>query len=185
MTLERLLGEIELRAQHELDAEERRVAAETLKISEEGRRRIETLRSESEKSARHEASRLKAQRLAAAKLQARRMEYEARERQVAGALEGVRRTLAEYTRSPEYSALLKGLYSHAVDRLGKSVKVSGRAEDASLLKTIAGRNFVSHPVVVLGGLVAETPDGARRLWLTFDELLRLREDRLREILLAA
>jgi len=31
-------------------------------------------------------------------------------------------------------------------------------------------------------LIAETPDGSRRLNLSFDELLRLREDRVRELL---
>jgi hypothetical protein len=30
--------------------------------------------------------------------------------------------------------------------------------------------------------VAETPDGSRRLNLSFDELLRLHEDRVRELL---
>jgi vacuolar-type H+-ATPase subunit E/Vma4 len=70
----------------------------------------------------------------------------------------------------------------ATDSLGKQVRVSGRSEDAALLAKVGGNGFDPTPQAILGGLIAETPDGSRRLNLSFDELLRLREDRVREIL---
>ncbi|MGP8076580.1 MAG: hypothetical protein ACLP8Y_07620 [Thermoplasmata archaeon] len=70
----------------------------------------------------------------------------------------------------------------ANDSLGKQLRISGRAEDAALLQKVAGKSFDPTPQSIVGGLVAETPDGSRRLNLSFDELLRLREDRVREIL---
>lgn len=183
MTLERLLEEIESRAQRELKEEEARQAAETRRLTEERDRRISELTTEGERGAQGEAARERAQRIASAKLAARRLEYEAREKQMTASLTEVRRMLSELTKGPEYPPLLKSLYAHAVERLGKGVKVAGRAEDAQALKAVAGKGFDSTPLPILGGLVAETPDKARRLALTFDELLRLREDELRDLLL--
>ena len=74
------------------------------------------------------------------------------------------------------------LMTVATDSLGKQLKISGRAEDAALLAKVAGKCFDPAPLPIVGGLIAETPDGSRRLKLSFDELLRLREDRVREIL---
>ena len=184
MTLERLLSEIELRARSELEAEERRAAGAASKILEDSERSASQLKAESERATQAEAGRLRSQVLASAKLQARRMEYEAREQRLSSALGDVRRILAEYTQSAEYPALLKRLYAHAVERLGKGIKIAGRSEDATLLKAVAGRSVLVQPIPILGGIVAQTPDGTRRLSLTFDELLRMRDDALRELLMA-
>jgi vacuolar-type H+-ATPase subunit E/Vma4 len=70
----------------------------------------------------------------------------------------------------------------ATSTLGKQLKITGRAEDAAVLAKVAGKSFDPAPQPILGGLIAETPDGRRRLNLSFDELLRLNEDRLRELL---
>ncbi|MGI0053009.1 MAG: hypothetical protein ACRECR_01955, partial [Thermoplasmata archaeon] len=82
----------------------------------------------------------------------------------------------------EYAGLLERMYLLAIDRLGKDARISGRAEDAARLKSIAGKGFQPTPRPIRGGLVAESADGARRLTLSFDELLRLREDRVRRLL---
>jgi len=70
----------------------------------------------------------------------------------------------------------------ATATLGKQVRISGRAEDAAALAKVAGKAFDPTPQPILGGLVAETTDRSRRLTLSFDELLRLREDEVRELL---
>jgi vacuolar-type H+-ATPase subunit E/Vma4 len=70
----------------------------------------------------------------------------------------------------------------ALRELGRSVKVGGRAEDATILRTVAGKSYDPSPRPILGGLVATTSDGHRSLDLSLDELLRLRESQVREIL---
>ena len=70
----------------------------------------------------------------------------------------------------------------ATSTLGRQVRVSGRTEDAVVLQKVAGRSFDPEPRPILGGLIAETPDRSRRLNLSFDELLRFREDQIRELL---
>ncbi len=101
---------------------------------------------------------------------------------MSASLETVRALLRKFTQGEEYPEVLRRMYALALDELGKDVRVSGRAEDAAVLRSIAGRSFDPTPASIPGGLIAETPDGARRLTLSFDELLRLREDRVRSLL---
>ncbi len=182
MSLDSLIGEIRARAEAELGAadEARRVA--TARIETERDRAIAEILATGARAAEVEAARERAQRIAAAKLKSRKMLYEARERRLEGALHETRELLAEYTDRPEYPAVLKRMVQVATDELGRSLRISGRAEDAARLQKAAGKAFDPTPRPILGGLIAETADGSRRLNLSFDELLRLREDKVREIL---
>jgi vacuolar-type H+-ATPase subunit E/Vma4 len=182
MSLERLVEEIRLRPEAGIQEERARVPTETAKVTEGRDRRIAEIRSESKRITELESVRERTQRIASARLAARKLSYEAQERQMADALAQSRGLLKAYTQESEYPAVLKRMYALATDQLGKTVKVYGRPEDAAALKALAGKNFDDRAAPILGGLIAETPDGNRRLNFSFDELLRLREDRLRDLL---
>lgn len=182
MSLERLVEEIRQRAQAELEEEARRADAEAAKLRGEHGRRAEAARAEAARLTKVDAARERAQRIASAKLQARKGEFEARERRMVAALGDAREALQAFAASPEYPEALKRMYANAVDRLGKGTRVRGRAEDAARLKALARTGFDPEPLPVIGGLVAESADGSRRLNLSLDELLRLREDEVRALL---
>ncbi len=182
MSLERLVEEIRQRAERELAAEEARSREGVEGLSKQRDQRVAEVQSEGRKLAEAEAARERAQRLAAAKLQARKLVYEARERRTHQQLDAVRATLAELAGSDEYPQVLKRMFVFAGDRLGKQLRVLGRSEDASLLRQVAGKSYDDTPVPILGGMIAEASDGSRRLNLSFDELLRLREDEVRALL---
>ena len=182
MSLETLVEEIRRRGEADLAALTARRDAEVAKTVAERDRRLEEIRTEAARTTEVEIARERAQHIAAAKLQARKLLYEARERRLTSAVSETRALLAEYTRSSQYPSVLKRMVAVATDALGKQVRVSGRSEDATLLAKAGGNGFDPTPRAILGGLIAETPDGSRRLNLSFDELLRLREDRVREIL---
>lgn len=182
MSLDRLVDEIRQKVDEEIAREKSRLAAEEARINSERDRRVDSIRAESTKQTELEVARERAQRLARAKLEARKKLFEAKERRMAHRLTEARTVLADFTETAEYPPILKRLYAFAVDQLGKQVRVRGRAEDAPRLKTIAGKSFVATPEPITGGLIAETPDGARRVNLSFDELLRLRENEVRELL---
>lgn len=182
MSLDSLVDEIRRRGEADLAEFTTKRDAERAKTLAERDRRVRAVGEESARAGELEIARERAQRLAAAKLQARKLLYEARERRLTGAVEETRKLLDEYTRSPQYSVVLRRMVAAAGSSLGKQLRISGRAEDASLLTKVAGKNFDPTPQPILGGLVAETPDGSRRLSLSFDELLRLHEDRIRELL---
>jgi vacuolar-type H+-ATPase subunit E/Vma4 len=185
MALDRLVEEIRARAVQELAAEQARTAAEERQIAEEAERRAAEIREDAQRRAEAEASREVAQKVAGAKLQARKLVYAAREQRTAAQLAELRELLGEFTDSTEYPKVLKRMFAQTVEQLGKQVRVSGRREDAAVLKTVAGKAFDDTPQPILGGFIAETADGARRLNLSFDELLRLREDQVRTVLSAA
>ncbi len=181
MTLESLVEEIRSRGEADLKAVTDNRSREEAAIAAARDRRIEELRSESARAIEVETARGKAQRVAAAKLAARKLLYAAREERLSRSLEESRTLLSDFTEEAEYASVLKRMFSAATDALGSSVRVTGRAEDAALLRKIAGKTFDPTPRPILGGLVAETPDGRRRLDFSFDELLRLRGDKVREL----
>ena len=182
MSLETLVDEIRRRGEADLAAITTARDAQAAEVAAERDRKLGDLRSQSAREAELEVAHERAQRVAAAKLQARKLLYEAREKRLAGAISETRDLLSDYTRSPQYPAVLKRMMSAATESLGKQVRILGRSEDAPLLTKVAGKSFDPTPLPILGGLVAETTDGNRRLNLSFDELLRLREDRVRELL---
>lgn len=182
MSLDRLVEEIRLRAEEELRRESDRQKAEEAQIAADRDQRVAAAKDVAQKRSTLEIARERAQKLASAKLQARKLVYEAKERQMNDSLALTRGLLSEYTRSDEYPKVVKRMVGYASDRLGKSPKITGRSEDAALLKKVAGASFDPAPQSILGGIVAESSDGSRRLNLSFDELLRLREDRVRDLL---
>ncbi len=182
MSLESLVEEIRQQAEAELAATIARQRAETAKIVAERDRRVAEIRAAGQRATETDVARERAQRVAAAKLQARQRLYEARERRLEDGLAETRALLADFTASPEYPATLKRMVEAATASLGRPVRISGRAEDAGVLAKAAGKAFDPTPRPILGGVVAETADQSRRLNLSFDELLRLREDRVRELL---
>jgi vacuolar-type H+-ATPase subunit E/Vma4 len=182
MSLERLVEEIRSRGEAELKEIETHVTNESAKIVEERERRIREIGDEAERQGQLEADHERTQRVAAAKLRARQKLYEARETRLENALGETRELLRAYASSPQYPLALERMYRVAQTELGRDIVVRGRAEDAAVLQKLAGTAFQPHAEPIVGGLIAETPDGRRRLNLSFDELLRLREDRVRELL---
>jgi len=182
MSLETLVEEIRRQGEADLAAVLANREAETKKLLTAKDGRIAAIRAENERETEAEVAHERAQRIAAAKLQSRKLLYEAREQRLEGAIDETRSLLRDYTRSAQYPAVLKRMMTAATETLGKQVRILGRGEDAALLSKVAGRSFDPTPQSILGGLIAETPDGTRRLNLSFDELLRLREDRVRELL---
>ncbi len=182
MTLNGLLSGIQSRADQEFQAARAEAEAEMARLRADRDRRLAEIRGESARRAESESERERTRILAAARMQARKIQYEAREAALVEALDRGRRQLGEFAATDAYEAVLDRMYEDAVARLGKDVRISGRAADAAALKALAGKAFVPAPVPILGGLVAESADGARRLSVSFDELLRLREDRVRKLL---
>ena len=182
MSLERLIEEVQARNQAARDAEKRRQDEERNSLVQDRERRIAALREEIARQSSADIARERIQRLASAKLEARKRLFEAQEARARAEIEQVRALLAEFTESPEYPAALRTMYAVAARELGRSIRVAGRSEDAGTLRAVAGKAFDPDPIPILGGLVASTADGDRRLDLSLDELLRLRENHVRELL---
>ncbi len=182
MSLESLVEEIRRQGEADVRAAAAEETAAVDRIAKERDARLAEVRADGAKGTAAEASRVRAQRVAAAKLEARKKLYEAREHRLERSVDATRRLLSDFTGTSQYPAVLRRMFDAASQELGKQLKVSGRAEDASVLQRVAGKAFDPTPQPILGGMVAQTTDGNRRLNLSFDELLRLREDRVRDLL---
>ncbi len=182
MSLESLVEEIRARGDHELAAVARQGATELATVASERESRVSAIRSDSVKATDADVARERAQRIAAAHLAARRALYEAREERLDRGLAETRVLFVDLTGTPEYAAILRRMIASATDRLGRGVRISGRSEDAALLGRLAGKSFDPTLRAIVGGIVAETDDGRRRLELSFDELLRQRADAVRALL---
>jgi len=182
MSLESLAEEIRARGESEFSEIGRRRAADLVKIAQDRDARVAALRADAAKATEAEVARERAQRLAAAHLAARRRLYEAREERLDRGLLETRELFRGLTEQASYAPILRRMIASATARLGRSARISGRAEDAGVLGRLAGKAFDPTPRPILGGLVAETEDGRRRLDLSFDELLRQRSDAVRGLL---
>lgn len=182
MSLESLVEEIRQHAEAELAATIQNQRTEEARIQSERDQKVAEIRATGQRATETEVARERAQRLAAAKLEARQLLYEARERRLEDGLRETRSLLSAYTSSAAYPAVLKRMVDAANASLGRQIRISGRSEDAAALAKVAGKAFDPTPRPILGGIVAETTDQSRRLNLSFDELLRLREDEVRELL---
>jgi vacuolar-type H+-ATPase subunit E/Vma4 len=182
MSLETLVDEIRARGEAELKTIEAQRRADLDKIGADRDARIAALRAEAAKATEAEVARERAQRVAAAHLAARRLLYEAREERLASGFAETRKLLANLTGEAAYAGILRRMIAAATARLGPSARISGRSEDGPLLARLGGPSFDPTARAILGGVVAETPDGRRRLDLSFDELLRQRADVVRALL---
>jgi len=182
MSLDTLVEEIRTRGEAELREVVAESEADLQEIASNRDSRVTAIRLEAEKTAETEIARERAQRLAAAHLGARHLLYEAQEQRLEQGITETRQMLADLTEQPEYASVLRRMIASANARLGRSVRISGRAEDAPLLQRLAGKAFDPTPRSILGGIVADTSEGRRRLDLSFDELLRQRADAVRALL---
>ncbi len=182
MSLESLVDEIRARGESELKAVLERRDAELGRLAAERDARVSALRAASRKATDAEASRERSQRLAAAHLAARRMLYEAREERLDRGLAETRELFGALGNGASYPTIVRRMIASSTSRLGRSARISGRREDATLLARLAGPGFDPTPRAILGGIVAESEDGHRRLDLSFDELLRQRADAVRRLL---
>ena len=107
MSLERLVAEIESRAQQQIVSEQARFESEKAKILAERARRIETLRASALREASQAAARERTRRVAGARLEAKKLGYEFQETRTREMLEAVKSQLAEYAGSPDYPKLLR------------------------------------------------------------------------------
>jgi vacuolar-type H+-ATPase subunit E/Vma4 len=182
MALDRLVDAIEARARDEIAEEKARIDSEKNRIVSERDRQLQEIGAEAQRRATELAARERTRVVASARLKAKQLDQEAREAVTTALLDVARQELAEFTKDPEYAKLVRRLYKLAVERLGPGCVVRGRAEDGKLLRSIAGSGYSDEPLPILGGFVAATADGRRRLNLSFDDLLRLREDAVRAVL---
>jgi V/A-type H+/Na+-transporting ATPase subunit E len=118
----------------------------------------------------------------AAKLQAKKLVFDATEKLLENNIAALKDALAEYAASPAYSELLGRMARYASKRLGGKITVTCRKADEATLKA-EGAKIASTNLNAIGGFKADSEDRTLELDLTFEEILRSREDEARASIL--
>jgi V/A-type H+/Na+-transporting ATPase subunit E len=180
---ETLLREVEekrKKALEALDADLSTKSAEIERRTEEEKLRIQ----ENAKNQAAELSQREKIRIdGASKLQAKKLIFDATEKMLENNLDTLRQALSDYAGSKEYAALLPKLVDYASKRLGGEINVICRQADLPALKK-TGVEVTASNLNTIGGFKAERKDGTLELDLTFEEILRGREEEVRGSILS-
>ncbi len=182
MGVDALLKEVEERRKKAIEALE----AEYTSKREEVKRRTEEQLAYIMENAKREASaasqREKIKIEGAAKLQAKKIIFDSTEKMLENNIAALRQALTDLASSPAYTELLTKMARYASKRLDGKIAVTCRKGDEATLKA-AGAKIISTNLNSMGGFIADSEDGSLELDLTFEELLRSREDEVRASIL--
>ncbi|MGH2637711.1 MAG: V-type ATP synthase subunit E [Rhabdochlamydiaceae bacterium] len=182
MAAETLLREVEDKRKKTLDQLDADRAAKKQEIAARVDRERQSIRESARKQAQELCQREKIRIEGAAKLQAKKLIFDATEKMLEKSIVEVKRALAEYSvSSKDYPDLLIKMAKYACKRLGGEIRVMCRPGDETILKR-AGVQIAASNLNSMGGFKAERTDGSLELDLTFEELLRSREEEVRSLI---
>jgi V/A-type H+/Na+-transporting ATPase subunit E len=183
MGVDALLKEVEDRRKKALDALEAEYSAKSEEVKKRTAEQVAYVMESAKKEAAAIASKEATRVDGASKLQAKKMIFDATEKLLENNIAALRGALAEYTASPAYSELLTKMARYASKRLGGGkISVTCRNADEATLKA-AGAKIAATSLNAIGGFKADSEDGTLELDLTFEEILRSREDEVRASIL--
>jgi len=178
-----LLLEIEKRREREISRLEAEFRGEEAKLREAVRSQAEKIIEEAKREVSEKAERERVRILGSAELQAKRVIMDAYQRLIVNTMEALKTLLSEYSESRDYVELLSAMAEKARTRLGEKLVVRCRKGDRKFFEK-AGFLVADQPLDTLGGAVFSTGDGRLELNLTFEELIRFSEGRLKARILS-
>ncbi len=117
----------------------------------------------------------------ASKLKAKKILFEAINANMDSTFDVIKQEMKIYVQKPEYKDLLKKMINFAKNTLGPDIIIHCNDGDKSII------NNLNIPIGSLinnwGGILAENKEGTKELDLTFEELLRTKEDDVTSFLL--
>lgn len=182
MGVDALLKEVEDRRAKALEALEAEYSAKRDEVKKRTEEQVAYVTDSSNKEALAMAQKEVTRVEGAAKLQAKKTLFDATEKLLENNIALLEQELAEYASSPGYRDLLSEMAKYAAKRLGGKISVVCREQDEAVLKA-TGAKIVSTGLNAIGGFKAENADRTLELDLTFEEILRGREDEVRAAIL--
>jgi len=182
MGVDALLKEVEDRRKKALDALEAEYSAKEDEVKKRTAEQVAYLMDSAKKDAVTLAQKEVTRVEGASKLQAKKMLFDATEKLLENDISSLRQAMAEFALSPAYHDLLASMVKYASKRLSGKIGVVCRKQDEAALKA-AGAKVISTNLSAMGGFKAENEDRTLELDLTFEEILRGREDDVRAAVL--
>ncbi len=182
MGVDALLKEVEERRRKTMEALEAEYGAKREEVKKKTAEQVAYVTDSANKEAVNLSQKEVTRVEGASKLQAKKMLFDATEKLLENNTSLLRQELADFAESPAYRELLAKMANYASKRLGGKISVICRESDEAALKA-AGAKVASTHLNAMGGFKAENADGTLELDLTFEEVLRSREDDVRAAIL--
>lgn len=182
MAAESLLKEVEEKRKKTIEMLEAEYSAKKAEVTSRAAEQRAYIADSSKKEAAALVQRERIRIDGAAKLQSKKMVFDATEKMLESNVAALKQVLADFSSSKDYPALLSRMVSYASRRLGANIGVRCRQADAAALKKLGVKVLASN-LDSVGGFKATSSDGTLELDLTFEELLRNREEEARAFIL--
>jgi len=182
VAVDSLLKEVEEKRKMTLQMLETEYSAKKAEVTSRASEQRAYISESSKKEATSLAQRERIRIGGAAKLRSKKMIFDATEKMLESNLADLKQVLADIAQSKDYPELLSRMVSYASRRLGGNIGIKSRPADSAVLKKL-GVKVVSSNLESVGGFKATNGDGTLELDLTFEELLRNREEEARGLIL--
>ncbi len=182
MAAESLLKEVEEKRKKTIDMLEAEYSAKKAEVTSRAAEQKAYILDSSKKEAATLAQRERIRIEGAAKLQSKKMAFDATEKMLESNIAALKQMIGDLSASKEYSEMLSKMTAYATKRLGGNIAVRCRSSDLPMMKKL-GVKVASSDLESAGGFKATSADGTLELDLTFEELLRNREEEVRAFVL--
>jgi V/A-type H+-transporting ATPase subunit E len=179
--LDTLILEIEKRKENERSHLETALAKAKREIEQTKEAKIKELQDHYLNEAKTKSNREAARIVESAKLKAKKILFEAINANMDTTFETIKNEMKTFAQKPEYKETLQRMVSYAKNTLGPDIIIHCREGDRSVLGDMNVQ--IGSSMNTLGGIVAEDNEGKKELDLTFEELLRTSEDKVKSFLM--
>jgi V/A-type H+/Na+-transporting ATPase subunit E len=177
-SLDTFIQEIEKRKEDEINLLERTLAEKKAEIKRTKETTVKRLQEQYLEESKVKSSKEAAKIVEAAKL---KVLFEAINANMDSTFGVIKNEMKNYVQKPEYKNLTEKMISFAKNNLGPQIIIHCRDDDKPIFKDT---NIpIGSSIGALGGIIAEDKDGRRELDLTFEEILRTKEEDVKSYLL--
>jgi vacuolar-type H+-ATPase subunit E/Vma4 len=180
--LDTLILEIEKRKKNEINHLETALAKAKKEIEQTKETKIKEIQDHYLNEAKTKSNREAARIVESAKLKAKKILFEAINANMDTTFKTIKNEMKTFAQKPEYKETLLRMVSYAKNTLGPDIVIHCREGDRSVLGAMSVPTIGSS-IDTLGGIIAEDNEGKKEINLTFEELLRTSEDRVKGFLL--
>jgi V/A-type H+-transporting ATPase subunit E len=179
--LDTLILEIEKRKENEINHLKAELAKAKKEIEQAKETKIKEMQDHYLDEAKTKSNREAARIVESAKLKAKKILFEAINSDMDTTFKTIKNEMKTFAQKPEYKETLLRMVSYAKNTLGPDIVIHCREGDRSVL--MAMNAPIGSLIDTLGGIIAEDSEGKKELDLTFEELLRTNEDKVKSFLL--
>ena len=179
--LDTLILEIEKRKENEINHLETALAKAKKEIEQTKEAKIKELQDHYLNEAKTKSNREAARIVESAKLKAKKILFEAINANMDTTFKTIKNEMNIFAQKPEYRETLQRMVSYAKNTLGPDIIIHCREGDRFVLGEMNVQ--IGSSMNTLGGIIAEDNEGKKELDLTFEELLRTSEDKVKSFLM--